>query len=89
MNARFNALDLASERAWRKSSYSDGTPSSCIEVAELPPHPAGGIGVRDSKNPAGPALLLALPAWTAFVGSLRTSPGRQNQPANNQPDPTR
>ncbi|EPH43730.1 DUF397 domain-containing protein [Streptomyces aurantiacus] len=71
MNARFNAPDLAPDWAWRKSSYSDGTPSSCVEVADLSPHPAGGIGIRDSKNPQGPALTLGLPAWKAFLSGLR------------------
>ncbi|GHC46314.1 DUF397 domain-containing protein [Streptomyces flavofungini] len=72
MNARFNAPDLAPAAAWFKSSYSDGVPSNCLEVADLTPHPAGGnrVGIRDSKNPDGPALLLGLPAWQAFLTGL-------------------
>ncbi|HEY7484053.1 MAG TPA: DUF397 domain-containing protein [Streptosporangiaceae bacterium] len=32
---------------WRKSSHSNTQGGDCVEVARL----AGGIGVRDSKNP--------------------------------------
>jgi uncharacterized protein DUF397 len=44
---------------WRKSSHSGGTSEQleCVEVAGLS---AGFIGIRDSKNPAGPHL--AIPA---------------------------
>ncbi|WP_316773460.1 DUF397 domain-containing protein [Streptomyces sasae] len=31
------------------------------------PAPAARTGVRDSKNPDGPALLLPADAWTQFV----------------------
>lgn len=67
------ARELAPEGAWFKSSYSGGTGNNCIEVADLTPHPAGGVdvGIRDSKNPQGPALVLGLPAWHAFLGGLR------------------
>ncbi|MFF9638084.1 DUF397 domain-containing protein [Streptomyces bacillaris] len=57
------APDL-STAAWRKSSYSDGGANNCIEVADGYP---GVIPVRDSKTPTGPVLLIAAPAWTAFV----------------------
>lgn len=56
------------EVAWIKSSYSDGTGTNCVEVAHLTP--TQGIGIRDSKNPTGPALLLPSTAWTAFVAHL-------------------
>jgi hypothetical protein len=46
---------------WRKSSYSGGRPSDCVETAPL----ATGIAVRDSKNPTGPA-----PAWRAFLTAV-------------------
>ncbi|MEV0439297.1 DUF397 domain-containing protein [Streptomyces spectabilis] len=70
MNTHFNALDLAPEEAWRKSSYSDGVPSNCVEVADLTRQPTAGVGIRDSKNPQGPALCLGLPAWKAFLAGL-------------------
>ncbi|MFH9575480.1 DUF397 domain-containing protein [Streptomyces sp. NPDC017230] len=50
---------------WRKSSYSGDQGGNCVEVAELPRHAT--VAVRDSKNPAGPALTLAPAAFTAFT----------------------
>ncbi|WP_329120772.1 DUF397 domain-containing protein [Streptomyces sp. NBC_01353] len=54
--------------AWRKSSYSDGNGGSCVEVLDDVP---GVVPVRDSKNPAGPALIVPAPAWAAFVDGLK------------------
>lgn len=51
---------------WFKSSYSGGD-GDCVEVAWLE---AGQVGVRDSKNPAGPALVFAPGAWNAFVARI-------------------
>ena len=48
---------------WFKSSYSQGT-SECVEVAWLSD---GGVGVRDSKNPTGPALVFAPAEWDSFM----------------------
>ncbi|TDD80264.1 DUF397 domain-containing protein [Actinomadura darangshiensis] len=52
--------------AWRKSSWSNGS-SNCVEIAGLRP----GIGIRDSKAPAGPVLVLAPERWMAFVEALK------------------
>lgn len=49
---------------WRKSSYSDDNGGSCLEVRDDLP---GVVPVRDSKNPAGPVLVVTAPAWRAFV----------------------
>lgn len=67
-----NCIEVADLTDWFKSSYSDGVPSNCLEVADLTPHPAGGahVGIRDSKNPDGPAVLLGRPAWQAFLTAL-------------------
>ncbi|MEV4129375.1 DUF397 domain-containing protein [Nocardia sp. NPDC049707] len=46
-----------------QSSYSQAG-SECVEVAWLSD---GGVGVRDSKNPTGPALVFAPAEWHAFV----------------------
>ncbi|WP_306356139.1 MULTISPECIES: DUF397 domain-containing protein [unclassified Nocardia] len=53
--------------AWFKSSYSEGS-SQCVEVAWLA---EGGVGVRDSKDPAGPTLMFAANEWDTFTAGLR------------------
>ncbi|MBV8541859.1 MAG: DUF397 domain-containing protein [Pseudonocardiales bacterium] len=53
------------EVGWRASSYS-GNQGDCVEVAPA----SEGILVRDSKNPAGPALAVPAPAWQAFLTTL-------------------
>jgi hypothetical protein len=35
---------------------------------------AGGIGVRDSKNPAGPRLIFTRQAWADFVEGVKRWP---------------
>ncbi|MFH8587288.1 DUF397 domain-containing protein [Streptomyces celluloflavus] len=60
--------DLASA-VWRKSSYSDGGASNCVEFADGLP---GAVPVRDSKNPGGPALLFPAEAWSAFISGVKT-----------------
>ncbi|MET8042104.1 DUF397 domain-containing protein [Micromonospora sp. NPDC005215] len=52
---------------WRKSSRSSGNGGNCVEVADNLP---GVVGVRDSKDPSGPALTFAPTAWRAFVSRL-------------------
>ncbi|MFB4311913.1 DUF397 domain-containing protein [Actinomadura sp. GTD37] len=54
------------DAAWRKSSWSNGS-SNCVEVAGVWP----GIGVRDSKAPAEPMLVLAPESWTAFIDAIK------------------
>ncbi|MEE1798689.1 DUF397 domain-containing protein [Streptomyces sp. JV176] len=51
---------------FKKSSYSGGTPD-CVEVARNIP---GTVAVRDSKNQAGPVLLLTPAAWSAFAATV-------------------
>lgn len=51
---------------WFKSSHS-GSQGDCVEVAWL----AGGVvGVRDSKDPAGPALRFTPAAWDSFTAGV-------------------
>lgn len=54
----------ASEFAWFKSSYSDGTDgNSCVELALTP----GTVHVRDSKTTEGPRIAFTPATWAAFV----------------------
>jgi hypothetical protein len=46
-------------------SFANG---NCVEVASLRD---GGIGVRDSKDTAGPVLRFTPDEWDAFVGGVR------------------
>ncbi|WP_330456479.1 DUF397 domain-containing protein [Streptomyces sp. NBC_00820] len=56
---------------WLRSSYSTGA-NNCVETARPRSGPwAGGLAVRDSKNTAGPALLLSPGSWAGFVAGLR------------------
>ncbi|WP_088991331.1 DUF397 domain-containing protein [Micromonospora chokoriensis] len=59
-------MELGGAR-WRKSSRSSGNGGACVEVADNLP---GVVGVRDSKDPAGPALTFTPTAWRAFVTGL-------------------
>jgi hypothetical protein len=58
-------VDLTGAR-WFKSSHSGGG-ADCVEVAHL----AGGtVGVRDSKNPTGPALIFTPGEWDTFTAGV-------------------
>ncbi|MBF6351091.1 MULTISPECIES: DUF397 domain-containing protein [Nocardia] len=57
--------DLAAAR-WFKSRRSSGQ-QDCVEVAFLG---SGTVGVRDSKNPTGPALTFGPAQWDGFVVAL-------------------
>ncbi|WP_371579003.1 DUF397 domain-containing protein [Streptomyces sp. NBC_01314] len=72
MSSHPQALELAGEEAWFKSSYSSDQGASCIEIADLIPT-RNLVAVRDSKAPGGPALLFPPDAFTAFVGHVRTA----------------
>ncbi|MER6591070.1 DUF397 domain-containing protein [Micromonospora purpureochromogenes] len=59
-------MDLSRAR-WRKSTRSNGSGGACVEVADNLP---GVVAVRDSKDPAGPALTFSPAAWRAFVSGV-------------------
>ncbi|MCP2165777.1 DUF397 domain-containing protein [Goodfellowiella coeruleoviolacea] len=49
---------------WRKSSYTHPDKANCVEIG------FGGVsvvGVRDSKDTAGPALMFSPRKWSAFL----------------------
>ena len=53
--------------SWIKSSLSYAA-GNCVEVASLP---GGEIGVRNSRNSAGPVLRFTSDEWHAFLGGVR------------------
>ncbi|MEU2173569.1 DUF397 domain-containing protein [Nocardia sp. NPDC019219] len=55
-----------SDATWFKSTYSSAE-RDCVEVAFLR---EGCVGVRDSKNPTGPALIFTPNVWDSFTGYL-------------------
>jgi hypothetical protein len=52
---------------WMKSSYS-GPQGNCVEVAFLAD---GRVAMRNSRHPAGPALVFTGPEWDAFLNGAR------------------
>jgi hypothetical protein len=72
---------------WRKSSFSESSQGSCVEVAwrkssfsessqgdclEIAVAPAA-VAVRDSKNATGPTLSFERPGWRTFLSSELTT----------------
>lgn len=69
-NANSACVDVATNlvgTACRKSSRG-GAGSNCVEAAGV----GGVVGLRDSKDPYGPAFAFAPDAWTAFLGTVKT-----------------
>ncbi|WP_199523301.1 DUF397 domain-containing protein [Kitasatospora sp. MBT66] len=52
---------------WHKSSYS-AQANECLETRQPV---LGGMAVRDSKDPGGPALLFEADAWSSFVAGVK------------------
>jgi hypothetical protein len=65
-----NCVEVAGLTAtnWHKSSHSTANGGNCVEVAADGP---GVVAVRDSKDPAGPALVFTPADWSAFIASLK------------------
>jgi hypothetical protein len=68
LRASVASAAVLSAAAWRTSSYSGGNGGGCVEVARNLP---GVVAVRDSKDPAGPALLLSPARWHSLTGAIR------------------
>lgn len=52
---------------WRKSSYS-GAQGNCVEVAHLAD---GGVALRNSRHPDGPALVYTRAEMEAFAAGIK------------------
>jgi len=53
--------------SWVKSSLSFAN-GNCVEVASLPD---GTVGLRNSRDPAGPVLRFTPDEWHAFLGGAQ------------------
>jgi Domain of unknown function (DUF397) len=53
--------------SWVKSSFS-GPQGNCVEVARVDD---GAVAVRNSRYPAGPALVFTPAEWDAFLAGAR------------------
>lgn len=60
-------MDINEHVHWFKSSYSGGSGTECVEVADL----VTAIGVRDSQRPEGPRVAVRRSTWADFVRGLR------------------
>ncbi|MGH3277420.1 MAG: DUF397 domain-containing protein [Streptosporangiaceae bacterium] len=61
-----SAADLGAAR-WRKSRASNPS-GNCVELAALPD---GGVAVRNSRYPAGPALVYTRAELAAFLTAAK------------------
>ncbi|MCP9952995.1 DUF397 domain-containing protein [Actinomadura madurae] len=59
-------MDLT-KAVWRKSSYTTANGGDCVELTAVP----GTVAVRDSKDPAGPKLLVTRRAFAAWLTDLK------------------
>jgi hypothetical protein len=66
-NTGANCVEVAGNPAWRKASRSGNTGGNCVEVAGA----VAGWAVRDSKNPAGPVLVLGGSAFDDLRSALK------------------
>jgi hypothetical protein len=55
------------DATWAKSSFSFSN-GNCVEVAQLP---GRSVGVRDSRDPAGPVLRFTRDGWDTFLAGAR------------------
>jgi len=66
--APFSADDpRLDQAAWRKSRHSNPS-GNCVEIAALP---GGAIAIRNSRHPAGPALICPPAEFAAFLAGAR------------------
>jgi Domain of unknown function (DUF397) len=53
---------------WRKSSYSGSEGGTCVELADL----VTAVGIRDSKNPDGPSLVVSRRELSSLVSRVKS-----------------
>jgi hypothetical protein len=70
MNQRYNGMPASAlpPLKWQKSGRSNPS-GNCVEMAELPG--GGGIAVRNSRDPDGPALIYTVDEIAAFLAGAR------------------
>jgi hypothetical protein len=75
-----DATGLTAAR-WVKSTRSGPTGGNCVEVACLGD---GRVAVRNSRHPAGPALLFGREQWASFVAATagRRAPAEGGNPSS-------
>ncbi|MFJ1936816.1 DUF397 domain-containing protein [Kitasatospora sp. NPDC088160] len=73
MTHHITAPELVGVADWFKSSYSGGSGNNCVEVADLTGTRFEAVAIRDSKDPAGPALLVTPEAFAGLVAFARSS----------------
>jgi hypothetical protein len=56
-----------SRARWRKSSFSGGGGSNCVELTDA----GQAIAVRDSKQAPGPVLVFGQHAWRQFAAKVK------------------
>ncbi len=59
--------DLLADAVWRKSSHS-GYNGNCVELAPLT---GGGVALRNSRDPHGPALIYTRAEIAAFLAGVK------------------
>ncbi|WP_084262826.1 DUF397 domain-containing protein [Actinomadura formosensis] len=57
----------AGKIVWRKATRSTSTGGECVELAAFPE----GVGVRDSKDPDGPKLIVRRNEFAALMTTLK------------------
>ncbi|MEU5988547.1 DUF397 domain-containing protein [Spirillospora sp. NPDC047418] len=57
----------ADKIVWRKATRSTSTGGECVELAAIPE----GVGVRDSKDPHGPKILVSRGDFRRFTETLK------------------
>ena len=62
-----NILEFESV-TWRKSSHSGSEGGTCVELADL----SAAVGIRDSKNPHGPKLVVSRRELCSLIARVKS-----------------